>query len=67
MAKLKEYRYLYSISSYIFDIACHLLCVAVSDSVPNHVQSALLTILCLVSAVYELAERRRQSLPLLTG
>lgn len=57
---------MYSLSSYLFDIAAHLLCIASYSSVPNHISSALIAVLGLVCSVYELSEKRRQSLPLLT-
>ena len=67
VAKLKDYRYFYFISSYTFDIACHILSITAQDSVPLHISLALSTVLALVFSVYELSDQRRQALPLITS
>ena len=65
--RAKEYRYLFSFASYLFEANAHLLCVAAHNSVPQHIAKALVSILALLFGVYELVERRRQALPLLSG
>lgn len=65
LGKLKEYRYTYTANSFLFEAAAHLLCICSSAQVGPPISTGLLSVLGLLFQVYELLERRRQSLPLL--
>jgi hypothetical protein len=57
--RTKEYKFLYSLSSYLFEANAHLLSVASNSNVPPPVATALSSCLCLYFALLELIENRR--------
>lgn len=65
--KLKEYKYLYSSNSFLFEAIGHLTCISSYHGLAAEVQNGLVCVLSLLVGVFELLERRRQSLPLLTA
>jgi hypothetical protein len=51
--RIKEYKFLYSLSSYLFEANAHLLSVAANSNVPPPVAVALGSCLCLYFALFE--------------
>ena len=67
LPKLKEYKYLYSSNSFLFEAICLLVCIASNNSTSATVARGLICALNLLTGVFELQERRCQALPLITS
>lgn len=59
VGRLKEYKFLYSANSYLFEGIAHLLTIATSEGLSPVVVSGLIATLGLFSGVFNLLEKRR--------